>query len=68
MFEHFAPATWDTLFGIVATAGSIGAALIPPWIGKTSTTRTMQASFGVLRRTAFGVTAIALILALLPVT
>lgn len=65
--EHFAPATWGTLFGIVATAGSIGAALIPPWIGKASTTRTMQASFGILRSTALGVTAIALLLALLPI-
>lgn len=65
--EHFAPATWGTLFGIIATAGSVGAALIPPWIGKTSTTHTMQASFGILRSTAFGVTAIALLLALLPI-
>ncbi|MEZ4621973.1 MAG: MFS transporter [Caldilineaceae bacterium] len=64
--EHFAPSTWGTLFGVVATAGSVGAALIPPWIGRKSTTRTMQASFGILRSTAFGVTAIALILALLP--
>ena len=62
---HFAPSTWGTLFGVIATGGSIGAALIPVWIGRRSTTHTVQSSFGILRRAAFATTAAATILSLL---
>ncbi|MEZ4714336.1 MAG: hypothetical protein R3A44_44560 [Caldilineaceae bacterium] len=66
--EHFAPSTWGTLFGLIATAGSLGAVVLPVWIGSASTRQSVQGSFGVLRSAAVGITAIALALSLLPVT
>ena len=65
--EHFAPSTWGTLFGVIATGGSMGAAVLPAWIGGAATTGTVQSSFGVLRSAAIGITAIALVLSLLSV-
>ena len=66
--EHFEPATWGTLFGVLATGGSMGAAILPNWIGKQSTVHTVQASFGTLRSASIGITIIALALSLLPLT
>lgn len=66
--EHFAPATWGTLFGIIATAGSMGAVVLPVWIGSASSRQSVQSSFGLMRGAAVGVTAIALMLSLLPIT
>ncbi len=64
--EHFAPATWGTLFGVIATAGSMGAVVLPVWIGNLSTARSVQASFGVLRGAAIGFSTVAVMLNLLP--
>ena len=64
---HFAPSTWGTLFGVIATGGSMGAAIIPVWIGNQSTSRTVQLSFGILRNASIGITAVAIILSILPI-
>lgn len=64
--EHFAPSTWGTLFGVIATAGSMGAVVLPVWIGNLSTARTVQSSFGLLRGAAIGFSTVALVLNLLP--
>lgn len=64
--EHFAPSTWGTLFGVIATAGSMGAVVLPVWIGNLSTARTVQSSFGLLRGAAIGFSAVAVVLNLLP--
>ena len=65
---HFAPSTWGTLFGVIATAGSMGAVVLPVWIGNLSTARSVQSSFGILRGAAIGFSAVALVLNLFPLT
>lgn len=65
-FQHFAPSTWGTLFGVIFAVGLIGAAVLPVWIGKLATGRTVQAGLGVLRGAAVGLSLVALALSLLP--
>ena len=66
--EHFAPSMWGTLFGVLATGGSMGAVVLPAWIGRFSNSRSVQSSFGILRGTAAGLVCVALVLSLWPLT
>lgn len=64
--QHFAPSAWGTLFGVIFAVGSLGAGTLPAWLGSLAKDGSVQAGFKVLRLASLGLSAIALVLSVLP--
>lgn len=63
-FQHFEPAQWGTLFGVIFAIGLIGASTLPAWIGKLATGKTVRSALNILRVTAVALAVISAVLGL----